>query len=224
MSEEKSNIEKLGEDLKGVASDVANSEAVKTVKEKLSEAAESEMAQKAKEKISEVANSEAAQKAKEKVFDAAKAAKEKLDELSEDERVKAAKAQAMGYIAKAKVWIVDNWHAGRNGKLKVAAAFVIAFLALRGLFCGWGSSASSQQIGSNTSGGSDAEGAAALALLMNVGGGSSSSSSSSPRLNTYSCECCGLTIQKETFPPSTKCPRRFPTRSNSDTGHKWHML
>ena len=208
MSEEKSNIEKLGEDLKGVASDVANSEAVKTVKEKLSEAAESEMAQKAKEKVSE----------------AAKAAKEKLDELSEDERVKAAKAQAMGYIAKAKVWIVDNWHAGRNGKLKVAAAFVIAFLALRGLFCGWGSSASSQQIEGNTSSGNDAEGAAALALLMNAGGGSSSSSSSSPRLNTYSCECCGLTIQKETPPPRTKCPRRFPTRSNSDTGHKWHML
>ena len=219
MSEEKSNIEKLGEDLKGVASDVANSEAVKAVKETLSEAAESEMAQKAKKKISEVANSEAAQKAKEKVSDAAKAAKEKLDELSEDERVKAAKAQAMGYIAKAKVWIVDNWHAGRNGKLKVAAAFVVAFLVLKGILGFFGGDKSAP-----AAAGSSYSPTYSLTENYYQGQAGDSSSSSQPTLHTYSCGCCGLTLRQQNFPAPGKCPKRFPTRSNSDTSHKWHML
>ena len=212
MSEEKSNIEKLGEDLKGVASDVANSEAVKTVKEKLSEAAESEMAQKAKKKISEVANSEAAQKAKEKVSDAAKAAKEKLDELSEDERVKAAKAQAMGYIAKAKVWIVDNWHAGRNGKFKVAAAFVVAFFVLKGVLSFFGGDKSAPaSAGSSYS--------PSYSVTENYyGGGSSESSStqsSGPQEKTWICGQCGHQVRAKYIPPQTKCSAFHGQRDGS---------
>ena len=212
MSEEKSNIEKLGEDLKGVASDVANSEAVKTVKEKLSEAAESEMAQKAKKKISEVANSEVAQKAKEKVSDAAKAAKEKLDELSEDERVKAAKAQAMGYIAKAKVWIVDNWHAGRNGKLKVAAAFVIAFFVLKGILGFFGGDKSAP-----ASAGSSYSPSCSLTENYYGGGSSESSStySSGPQEKTWVCGQCGNQIRARSMPPQTQCKKIHGQRDDS---------
>ena len=191
MSEEKSNIEKLGEDLKGVASDVANSEAVKAVKETLSEAAESEMAQKAKKKISEVANSEAAQKAKEKVSDAAKAAKEKLDELSEDARVKAAKAQALGYIAKAKVWIVDNWHAGRNGKLKVAAAFVIAFFVLKGILGFFGG-----------------RGTAERGVQVVHESHESDFADFKPETHLYACKYCGNQIRSASWPCGFKCPQR----------------
>lgn len=194
MSDEKSNVEKLGEDLKGVANDVANSNAVKAVRDKMAEVAESDIAQKAKKRIAEVTNSETAQKAKEKVTDAAKSAKGKLDELAEDERVKQAKTKLSEEFSNIKGWVAENWTAGGYGRVRVAVMAVVVLLAIRGLLCGW-SDPDSRVV---TSGESASASQSDLEVLF----------TSEPETHLYACRYCGNQIRSKSWPNAFLCPQR----------------
>ena len=125
---EKSNVERLGEDLKDVAQDATNNEAVKAPGEKISEMGNGETAQTAQVKLAKAAQSEYA-----------KAVLAKLDAVANSAVVQQAKGRFFEEFSNAKGWVSSNWNAGCYGKFRVVMAVIIVLLAFRGLLCGWGS-------------------------------------------------------------------------------------
>jgi len=181
MSETTSNLEGLQEDVKGVVSDVLNSDGVKRAREMVSELSGSEGVQFAKNKLHEAADSELAQ-----------SVKAKLEAAANDTRVKRVLSKAAEDFSNAKHWVSVNWAAGKYGKFRVVAAGVIVLLAARGLMCGWGGASGEVEAG-------DAETFVA---------GSSGGESWAPEKHTYACRHCGNQIQSISYPTGFRCPQR----------------
>ena len=197
---EKSNVERLGEDLKDVAQDATNNEAVKAPGEKISEMGNGETAQTAQVKLAKAAQSEYA-----------KAVLAKLDAVANSAVVQQAKGRFFEEFSNAKGWVSSNWNAGCYGKFRVVMAVIIVLLAFRGLLCGWGSGGNlgnarlqekieKSEVAAESFGGYWDE--------DNVPSSSSSSRPSGLEKKLWICRQCGNQVQSVYIPPQTQC-RRF---------------